>query len=55
MKYNQATECDGVLTEALKMVVTGDGESEILMELFNSITGKKISKRMERFINTTNL
>jgi hypothetical protein len=54
-KYNRARGCDGLLTEELKMAVTDDEESEILMELFNAIRGKRISRRMENFINTTNL
>jgi hypothetical protein len=32
MKYNKATQCDGILTEARRILVTNDEGIEILMK-----------------------
>jgi hypothetical protein len=55
MKNNKATGCDGIPTEASRILVTNDESTEILTELFNLIKNKKLSKRMENGINTATL
>ena len=55
MKYNKATQCDGILTEARRILVTNDEGIEILMKQFNLIKNKKLSTRTENGINTATL
>ena len=55
MKNNKATECDGIPTEASRILVTNDESTEILTKLFNLIKNKILSKRTENGINTATL
>lgn len=55
MKNNKATGCDGIPTEASRILVTNDEGTEILMKLLNLIKNIKLSKRTENGINTAAL
>ena len=55
MKTNKATGCDGIPTEASRILVTNDVVTEILTKLFNLIKNKKLSKRTENGINMATL
>lgn len=55
MKNSKATGCDGIPTEASRILITKDEGTEILTKLFNLIKNKKLSKRMENGINTATL
>jgi hypothetical protein len=40
MKNNKATECDGIVAEACKMLVSNTERTEILTKVFNMIRHK---------------
>lgn len=47
MKNNKAKRCDGITTEASRILVTNDEGTEILTKLFNLIKNKNFPREQE--------